>query len=284
MKALAGWFDQYRAEGFAIVPDVLNKLQVRELIAVTDSLPNCTGRQRGGVRNLLDAAPEIRRLATSPALLQIAGSVLDKRVFPVRGILFDKTDGANWKVPWHQDLTIEVAEKLETQGFGPWSVKDGVQRVQPPSSILERMISIRIHLDDCPTENGALRVVPGSHNAGRLSENESAEAGLCGPVVVCAVSAGDAMLMSPLIVHASSASERPGHRRVIHLDYADVMLPGGLRWATQTGRGKLNESVSSPQTLFFMALNAAVSRFGICTKLAWPSGRQSFAVMPVLVI
>lgn len=233
MLDCSAWSDQYRRDGFAVIPHVLDEEQVRALIAVTDLLALRSDRRRGGVRNLLDVSPEVRELATSPNVLQIAGAVLERGVVPIRGILFDKTDGANWKVPWHQDLTIEVAERLETEGFGPWSTKDGVQRVQPPTSILERMVSIRLHLDDCPEENGALRVVPGSHKAGRLSETESARIGAGGPDEVCAVQAGDAVVMSPLIVHASSASTRLGHRRVIHLDYAHVRLPGGLRWARE---------------------------------------------------
>jgi hypothetical protein len=68
---------------------------------------------------------------------------------PVKATLFDKTPDANWLVPWHQDLTISVKERVDIDGFGPWTVKAGVLSVQPPVSILERMLAIRIHLDDC---------------------------------------------------------------------------------------------------------------------------------------
>ena len=160
-------------------------------------------------------------------------SVVGEDAVPVRGILFDKTESSNWKVPWHQDLTIAVAEKVETNGFGPWSMKAGVHHVQPPASILENMLSVRIHLDHCPAENGALRVVPGSHNAGRLSEADAARFGAEGPVAMCIAKAGDVVLMRPLLVHASSASEAATHRRVIHLDYASGKLPNRLRWLHQ---------------------------------------------------
>ena len=36
--------------------------------------------------------------------------------------------------------------------------------------------------------------------------------------------------MRPLLLHASSASQSPRHRRVIHLEYAADPLPGGLVW------------------------------------------------------
>ena len=37
------------------------------------------------------------------------------------------------------------------------------------------MVTVRIHLDDCPEENGALKVVAGSHRAGKIPERQVAE-------------------------------------------------------------------------------------------------------------
>ena len=88
---------------------------------------------------------------------------------PVRAILFDKTPSANWKVVWHQDLTIAVRERGVVSGFGPWSEKEGVVHVQPPIELLERMLAVRVHLDDCGADNGPVRVLPASHRVGRLS-------------------------------------------------------------------------------------------------------------------
>jgi hypothetical protein len=50
------------------------------------------------------------------------------------------------------------------------------------------------------------------------------------PEVVCAVGVGGALLMRPLLLHASSPSRVPGHRRVVHLDFVSVPLPNGMRW------------------------------------------------------
>ena len=83
---------------------------------------------------------------------------------------FDKTESANWKVPWHQDVTIAVKSRVEVDGFGPWSTKKDVLHVQPPDYVLEKMLSVRIHLDDCPATNGALRVIRASHRNGKLAE------------------------------------------------------------------------------------------------------------------
>ncbi len=151
------------------------------------------------------------------------------RFFPVRGILFDKTPQGNWKVPWHQDLSIAVASRVEVPGFEPWSIKDGVVHVQPPVQVLEAMVTLRLHLDDCGLDNGPLRVLPGTHLLGKVETPPAV------PEVVCCLPAGGALLMRPLLMHASSAATGPGRRRVIHLEFACESLPGGLEWANQPG-------------------------------------------------
>jgi ectoine hydroxylase-related dioxygenase (phytanoyl-CoA dioxygenase family) len=159
--------------------------------------------------------------------------ILGQGFFPVRGILFDKIPGANWKVPWHQDVTIAIQERVEADGFGPWSIKAEVLHVQPPAFVLERMISLRLHLDPCREENGALRVIPASHRKGRIPEDKIADMRAETAEHICAVEAGGALLVRPLLLHASSPSEVPDHRRVIHIDYAAVVLPNGMKWFSE---------------------------------------------------
>lgn len=228
------WSDQLLDDGFAIVPNVIDSAQIGNLIDSLEGLEQseCV-RRRGGafaVRNLLDISEPVRSLANSAAIRPIVAEVLGEQAFAVRGILFDKMPDANWTVPWHQDVTIAVAQRVDIEGFGPWSRKAGVLHVQPPASVLENMLSVRIHLDPCGARNGALKVVPGSHRHGRLSESDAARQRVTTPATVCAAEAGDALLMRPLLLHASSPSSNPAHRRVIHLDFAASPLPGGLRW------------------------------------------------------
>ena len=94
----------------------------------------------------------------------------------------------------------------------------------------KKMLSVRIHLDDCPATNGALRVIPGSHLEGKLDESIIVDKVQEREAVTCEISAGGALVMRPLLLHSSSASETPQHRRVVHLDYANVSLPEGLGW------------------------------------------------------
>ena len=223
--------------GFVIVEDVLASKEAVDLLLALEQIGD-TGsvRKRGGifaVRNLLDVSPEVAELAVSDTIRRLVEPVLGARFFPVRGILFDKIPDANWKFPWHQDVTIAVRERVEANGFGPWSMKVDTLHVQPPASILEEMLTVRLHLDNCGEENGALRVLPGSHKRGKIPEHEISGLRETLPEEVCAVGLGGALLMRPLLLHASSPSRAPGHRRVVHLDFAAVNLPAGLRWFSE---------------------------------------------------
>jgi hypothetical protein len=221
-------------QGFAVIPDLLDPQEIVDLVqAVTNADKQVGVRKRSSVyaiRNLLDSVPAIAELAASEKLSKVAGQVLGAAATPVKGTLFDKTPDANWLVPWHQDLTICVNKRVDLDGYGPWTTKAGVVNVQPPVSVLEQMLAIRIHLDDCDEHNGPLRVLPGTHRLARLSADQIELAQAQINPINCVVSSGGAVLMRPLLLHASSPSKIPGHRRVIHIDYAAIKLPSGLSW------------------------------------------------------
>jgi ectoine hydroxylase-related dioxygenase (phytanoyl-CoA dioxygenase family) len=185
---------------------------------------------RGGVRSVLRRSQYFKGLAEG-VLADLARTAIGPSAAPVKATLFDKTGAANWKVPWHQDLTISVRQRREVSGFGPWSVKDGVVHVQPPASVLESLVALRLHLDDTPADNGALRVMPGTHLLGRIGDERRAALVSAGPELVCVARAGEVLFMKPLLLHASAPSHFPGHRRVLHVEYASQPLPGDLEWA-----------------------------------------------------
>lgn len=149
---------------------------------------------------------------------------------PVRAILFDKSSQTNWGLGWHQDRTIAVRERREVPGFGPWTVKRGMPHVAPPIELLERMLTIRIHLDDVPADNAPLLIAPGSHRLGRISESEIAGVVQACGISECLAATGDVWLYATPILHASDAARRPGRRRVLQVDYAAEALPSGLEW------------------------------------------------------
>lgn len=216
--------------GFTTIPDVLDN-------AITDALIETLAplhiEGAAGARNLLDV-PAIQTLARSSQIRALVEPILGPDCFAVRGIYFDKTAGANWKVPYHQDLSIAVAARNDVAGFGPWSVKGGVAHVQPPTEILEKMLTLRLHLDACDENNGALRVLENTHELGKLSAAQIARERETGAETVCAVPRGGALLMRPLLLHASSPAQTPTHRRVIHLEWANCALPTGLIWQNCT--------------------------------------------------
>lgn len=225
----------FNRDGFALAASMLSEAEVIALAAAIARLTAATTDARGrdgayGLRNLLRDCATVRALARSEKLGALVAEHLARDAFPVRALFFDKTPAANWRVPWHQDVTIAVAERIAVPGFGPWSVKAGVVHVQPPRQILESMIALRLHLDDCDADNGPLRVVPGSHRNGKLSAAEIVVAREHCEPVTCEARRGDVLCLRPLLLHSSSPARQPGHRRVLHLEYAAAELPGGLRW------------------------------------------------------
>jgi len=169
-------------------------------------------------------------LASNGAIGSIAAAVVGPDCRPVRAILFDKTAEANWSLAWHQDRTICVKTRVHVEGFGPWTIKQGMHHVAPPFDLLSRMVTLRVHLDDGAEENAPLLIVPGSHKLGRIAEAQIDEVVASHGQHMCLARAGDIWLYSTPIVHGSKAASRPTRRRVLQIDFSSDALPGGLEW------------------------------------------------------
>jgi len=207
---------QLAQQGFAIIPAVLPPETVDKLVEeIDDALKARASHSDHAMRHLIEVVPAVRKVAEEATIRALVKTVLGPSAFVVRSIFFDKTPDANWKVAWHQDLTIAVRQKIEVAGFTAWSVKDGVAHVQPPVEVLEQMLALRLHLDDCGPANGPRQI----------SEWRDRQ-----PAEICSVSRGGALLMRPLLLHASSPATEPKHRRVLHLEFAAGPLPCGLQW------------------------------------------------------
>jgi hypothetical protein len=175
----------------------------------------------GHVADLIDPRGEMGALAS-----RYGG----RHARPVRIATFDKSLDSNWSVPWHQDRTIAVRQRIDVEGFGPWSTKDGVVRVEPPVAILAGMLTLRLFVDDCSEDNGPLEVAVGSHRHGRVAARDVA--GLAGrsEIFLGTGQAGDVFVMKALAIHRSNRARSPLCRRVLHVDYAGVDLPVPLEW------------------------------------------------------
>jgi Phytanoyl-CoA dioxygenase (PhyH) len=214
------------ADGFVLVAQAADDDAIASIL--TD-LTDDARRTRAGLRGVL-ARPSVRAMAD--ALAGLAGSALSGPAFPFRATLFDKSAQANWLVSWHQDTVLPVVARLDAPGWGPWTTKAGVLHAIAPAPALERVIALRIHLDDSTADNGPLRVLPGSHGHGVLSDAAIDRRVASFAPVTCLAERGDVLLMRPLLLHASSKGTSAAPRRVLHVEYAtDRTLPGGLTLA-----------------------------------------------------
>jgi ectoine hydroxylase-related dioxygenase (phytanoyl-CoA dioxygenase family) len=188
-------------------------------------------RSRAGARHLMGYS-DVQGAGYDPRLLAIAGQFLGESAIPYRATLFDKGPDRNWLVTWHQDTALPLQERRDVPGWGPWSVKSGITYAHAPAGALCRVVALRLHLDDSGSDNGPLRVIPGTHRLGVLSDAAIDQLVGRTPAVDCLVAAGGIVAMRPLILHASSKAETTRSRRVLHIEYADSLdLGDGLRIA-----------------------------------------------------
>lgn len=214
--------------GYAIQEDLFSPEEVAFMISQVEA-SNIKG---AGSRSAL-AWPWVQEVASDPRIRNLVG---DAR--PVRAILFDKTPGANWNLGFHQDRAIPLTERIEVRGFGGWSEKDGVPHAIAPAEVLERMIAVRISLDDCGDDNGPLRVIPRTHELGLIARSEVSRLLAENGEIACLVGAGGVVLMKPLTLHASSAASSPRYRRILHIEFYEGDLPGGLTFYDWCANGR----------------------------------------------
>jgi len=215
--------------GFSILPSTFSQDETLELVSDLQRSP--LRRSKAGIRHAL-RHQAIRDLAADPELLSVARDVLGHGATPFRATLFDKSPRANWLVVWHQDTALPLQERRNTSGWGPWSVKDGITYAHAPVTALSQVLALRVHLDDSNADNGPLRVLPGSHVKGVLSDDDIEQLVRVTPASDCLVPQGGVLVMSPLIVHASSKAQSDRPRRVIHIEYAACRcFDGGLELA-----------------------------------------------------
>jgi len=214
---LLSWQQPIQEHGFAIIPGILG---LKDVAGLLDEL-SCVNlpRSRAGVRHAM-RLPTVAAVAQDERLMGIARETLGGKAFPFRATLFDKSATANWLVVWHQDTALPLQRRRETPGWGPWSVKDGVIYAHAPDNALSQVLALRVHLDNSTTENGPLRVLPGTHTLGVLTDEMLHALSTRITAVDCAVPQGGVLAMRPLIVHASSKSQVENPRRVLHIEYA----------------------------------------------------------------
>lgn len=221
----------YEQHGYAIIPGFFSEdetdILINELVA-------------GGAfdyDNLRDVSAEalfridaVAREALSGKFKQLANAALGELSLPHQALILDKTKAMNWGLDWHQDLNITVKQSMKAPGYTGWSDEGGVLQVIPPLPVLQHMITVRLHLDDCDGHNGAMWVIPGSHRDGIFAKNDIPEIVNTGMITECPVRKGGVMLMSPLLLHKSPYSLSDKNRRLLQVEYRSCGLSGGVDW------------------------------------------------------
>jgi hypothetical protein len=169
-------------DGFVVLPAVLSENEVSVLVdAVNAATLSVDGVMRSSdryaIRRVMQEVPLLNRRVWNARLTGIVRELLGPSAFVTKSIWFEKPPGGNWFVGWHQDISISVSHRAEVPGYSRWTAKHGMIGVVPPVSILERTLTVRIHLDDADSDNGAVRVLPGSHGRGivpaHVDDNEA---------------------------------------------------------------------------------------------------------------
>lgn len=220
--------------GFVILNDIFSDIEIDNILTTIKSADTSKATFRKStdlfaIRQFLREIPEVHKLLFTDKFKTAIKSIIGDNFFIVKSIYFDKPEKSNWFVSYHQDLTISVDKKTDIANYGPWTVKQNQFAVQPPLDILESIFTIRIHLDNTDEDNGALKVVPGSHLKGiyrpeTIDWTREKE-------TVCSVPKGGIMLMRPLLLHSSSRTTNNNQRRVIHLELSNTDLNPELNWA-----------------------------------------------------
>ena len=218
------------SQGFLLIPGFLNREELALLRSACQPI-----EQEYGLRQPLQCQPAIAAALPASKLTGILHDFGMQDASIVRNLFFNKNAAHNWLVPWHQDMTICTDRKADMDGYSKWTVKQDIHHVEPPASILENMLTLRLALDDSDAKNGALKVVAGSHRYGKLSALQVQEQVSRRAPVFCEMRAGDLLLMKPLLLHASDKSIHAQQRRVLHLEYSKTSLPLPVRWAEQVG-------------------------------------------------
>ncbi len=218
--------EKFSNKGCQIIENIYSN---NEIVSILDYIERHSLGQKFGIRKFLYNNPELRKMVFSKNLIQIIHSIAPNCNRSIKSIYFDKPPKTNWFVNWHQDLTINLKEKIETTNFKNWRSNSIRTIVQPPISILENIFTIRIHLDNCTVNNGALRVIENSHKKGVIDIKNWMKS-KDGIETICEINKGGILIMRPLILHSSKRTKNDSNRRIIHIEFSDKNLANGLKW------------------------------------------------------
>ena len=208
-------------DGFRLIQKCIGPDQLRELRAIYN--------QTNGLDRLSVFPKMVLAHLRANGLARFVQRLSAGNCHLVRMIAFQKNSQRNWFVPWHQDRTVALRVRHEANGFSRWTCKKGIPHAEAPVSLLDRMLTMRIHLDKTSLASGPLEVLPQTHTLGRLNRQQISTIAKTMKAKICTAEPGDVLLMKPLLVHRSMRTEAP-ERRVLHLEFSPDTLPSPLEW------------------------------------------------------
>lgn len=224
---------QLEKDGYSVVSSLFSEEEISEIlncIENTEQTGNAFMQTRDlfAIRQLIKNVPQLSELLFTESMTRLIYDLFESTYFLTKAIYFDKPSESNWFVAYHQDLSISVNQKVNVPNYSNWTFKKGQYGVQPPLKILQDTITLRVHLDNTDRDNGALKIIPKSHQKGIIrkdSKNWNTK-----DEVVCEAAKGSVMLMKPLTLHASNRTTNGKKRRVIHLEFNKNELTKPLDW------------------------------------------------------
>lgn len=222
-------FRKIEQKGFATLNHVFGKKEINQIRGnIYGYQKNNPEGDSGFIRNLFSKIPSLKHIIFNPNLLSVL-SQINRNLFLTKAIYFDKSKEAINHYNWHQNVSINSKGKIEVEGFTRWSENASGYDVFPPTEILKSSLIIHIHLDDTNVQNGALKVIPGSHNK-KLSSSEVQLITQNSIPFECEIDMGGIQIMRPLLLKAFSKASSQKPMRLIHLEFNSIELPKGLEW------------------------------------------------------
>lgn len=158
---------------------------------------------QGALYDLFQRHPEFQEMARNKTVLDTLENVLGKDIFLYENSLVYKPKGKANEVPWHQDFINRPTEPIKHIAW--------------------------IALDDVKIENGAMKVIPGSHKLGFLpwfhipGQTHHTRVVLDNvdttKFVFVELNAGDVLIFNQLLLHSSDRIESSKPRRAYRISY-----------------------------------------------------------------
>jgi hypothetical protein len=206
--------NRFTRDGYVVLDDLLSPDEIGQIDAeLTASMDAVDGDRR-----FLDRE-WCRLLAHVVRHRLLKHRLLYRATQPVSCVYFD-TNASPDRALLRRELHLPMAARFDSPRWANWSDQQGIPYAQAPRDLLASMLAVRIHVDVCEGEEGALAVVPGSQTSADVNASR----------VSCAGLRGGAIVLSPMLLRAPICSGS-GHRcRVLHFLFGPSALPDGASW------------------------------------------------------